>query len=58
MQSPFNPKQVVSFEELFHVSGSPTGSPYKVTCGERDIYQGGVFGDGESVASVRIYSID
>jgi hypothetical protein len=34
-----------------HVPGTPTGSPYPVTCGEGDIHQGGVFGDGEGGGS-------
>jgi hypothetical protein len=29
------------------VSGNPTGSPFKVARGERDIHQGRVFGDDE-----------
>jgi cell division protein FtsW (lipid II flippase) len=47
MATGLDSKQVVSFEELLMSQVVQQEAPYQVTRGERDIQQGGVFGDGE-----------
>ena len=46
MQKDFQPGQGI-YENGLDEVGRPAGSPYQIACGEMDIHQGGLFGDGE-----------